>query len=139
MANSNEKKTNVQVLNEIRNYLAECEGTEEWVTFLDGRIELMVNQAAKSKARKAAKAAEKPEDEMLAAVQAQLGDKLITVNEIVDALTPEFPEVTKAKVVNRLTRLVKSGVAGKMQVSVGEGKRLMAYALAEYMPSDEEE
>ena len=47
-------------------------------------------------------------------------------------------EVTKAKVIARLTKLVKEGFAGKVQVKV-DGKRVMAYALADAIPADDEE
>lgn len=139
MANSKEKKTNVQMFNEIYEYLSERDVPNEWLEFIDSRIELLTKQAEKSKERKAAKAAEKPADEMLAAVQAELGEKLRTVDDITNAIMPKFPEATRAKVVNRLTRLVKNGVAGKLQVSVGDGKRVMAYALAEFMPAEDED
>ena len=72
MANSKEKKTNVQMFNEIYEYLSERDVPNEWLEFIDSRIELLTKQAEKSKERKAAKAAEKPADEMLAAVQAEL-------------------------------------------------------------------
>ena len=131
-----EKKTQAQMFDEIRGILINQGAPYEYVEFLDGRIALLAAQADKAKQRKAAK--EKPEDVLLAAVAAQLGEKLKTSEEIVVALEGEFPEVTKNKVVARLTQLIRDGVAGKIQVSAGGGKRIMAYALAEFMPSDEE-
>ena len=132
-----EKKTQAQYFAEIAGILNEMPDMEEYVEFLNNRIELLENQAARAKARKAAK--EKPEDELMEAVLAQLGESLKTGAEITEALEVEFPEVSKAKVINRLTKLVKTGVAGKIQVKVGDGKRVMAYALAEFMPSEEED
>jgi len=132
-----EKKTQVQMFDEIRGYLINQGAPYEFVEFLDGRISLLTAQAEKAKERKSKK--EKPEDKMLAAVEAQLGEKLKTGEEITEALVEEFPEVSKAKVTARLTTLVHNGVAGKIQVAVGGGKRIMAYALAEYMPKDEDE
>lgn len=132
-----EKKTQAQYFAEIAGILNEMPDMGEYVDFLNGRIELLENQAARAKERKAAKV--KPEDALLAAVEGELNDKLKTGAEITEALEVEFPEVTKAKVINRLTKLVKDGVAGKIQVKVGDGKRVMAYALAEFMPSEEED
>jgi predicted transcriptional regulator len=40
------------------------------------------------------------------------------------------PEVTKAKVVARLTQLVKAGVADKEQVKAEDGRKIMNYKLA---------
>ena len=140
MKNTNavEKKTQAQYFAEIAGILNEMPDMEEYVDFLNGRIELLEKQAASAKERKAKKAAEKPEDALYAAVVAQLGSELKTRDEITEALEVEFPEVTKAKVTARLTKLVNEGVAGKLQVNVGQGKRVMAYALAEFIPADED-
>ncbi len=133
-----EKKTQAQYFAEIAGILNGMDGMDEYVDFLNGRIELLENQAAKAKERKAKKAAEKGEDELYAAVAAELGEKLKTRDEITEALEESFPEVTKAKVTARLSKLVAAGVAGKIQVNVGQGKRVMAYALAEFIPVDED-
>ena len=131
-----EKKTQVQLFGEIREYLINGGAPYEFIEFLDGRIALLTSQAEKAKARKANK--EKPADKLLAAVEAQLGEKLKTGEEITNALVDEFPEVSKAKVTARLSALVKNGVAGKIQVKV-DSKRVMAYALAEFMPAEDED
>lgn len=144
MKNTNvEKKTQVQMFTEIREFLKNQEATNpevrEHINFLQDRIDLLVNQSIRAKERKQEKAKEKPDDELYAAVAAQLGEQLKTREDIVAALEVEFPEISAAKVTNRLTKLVKAGVAGKMTVNVGEGRRIMAYALAEYMPAEDEE
>ena len=129
-----EKKTQVQMLSEIRDYIEKTEGPDEMLEFLDGRIELLKAQAEASKARKAAK--KKTDDPLAAAVAAQITGELKTVNDIVEAISKDFPDATNSKVVARLTALCKQGIIGKVQIAVGQGKRAMAYALAEYMPKD---
>lgn len=137
MTNTVEKKTQAQMFAEIRDFLRATEGKEEWIQFLDNRMELLAAQAAKAKERKAKKA--KPEDELLAAVAAQIGEKLKTGDEIVAALQGKFPEISRAKVVARLKVLVDQGVIGKISVKTGPGKRTMAYALKEFMPVEDED
>lgn len=142
MKNTNvEKKTQTQMFTEIREFLKNQEAANpevrEYINFLQDRIDLLVNQSIRAKERKQAK--EKPEDELYAAVAAQLGENLKTREDIVAALEVEFPEVSPAKVTNRLTKLVNAGIAGKISVNVGEGRRVMAYALAEYMPAEDED
>lgn len=140
MKNMNvEKKTQAQYFTEIINMIHEMEGSEEYVQFLRGRIELLTKQGQAAKERKAKKAAEKGEDELTAAVAAQLDSRLKTRDEITEALEVDFPEVTKAKVTARLSKLVKNGVAGKLEINVGQGRRVMAYALAQFIPVDDEE
>ena len=140
MKNMNvEKKTQAQYFTEIINMIHEMEGSEEYVQFLRGRIELLTKQGQAAKERKAKKAAEKGDDELTAAVAAQLDSRLKTRDEITEALEVDFPEVTKAKVTARLSKLVKNGVAGKLEINVGQGRRVMAYALAQFIPGDDEE
>jgi len=140
MKNMNvEKKTQAQYFTEIINMIHEMEGSEEYVQFLRGRIELLTKQGQAAKERKAKKAAEKGDDELTAAVAAQLDSRLKTRDEITEALEVDFPEVTKAKVTARLSKLVKNGVAGKLEINVGQGRRVMAYALAQFIPVDDEE
>jgi len=136
--NVNKEKTQSQYFAEIIQMIHEIEGSEEYVQFLRGRIDLLAKQSEAAKARKAKKAAEKGDDELTSAVAAQLSSVLKTRDEITEALEADFPEVSKAKVTARLSKLVKEGVAGKVQMNMGEGKRAMAYALAEFIPSDED-
>lgn len=142
MKNTNvEKKTQSQMFTEIREFLKNEEATHpevrEYIVFLQDRIDLLVNQSIRAKERKQNK--QKPEDTLYAAVAGKLNDKLKTREDIVAELEVEFPEISPAKVTNRLTKLVNAGVAGKISVNVGEGRRVMAYALAEYMPAEDDE
>ena len=77
----------------------------------------------------AERAAKKREasDAMTDQISAQIGDELITVDEIVIALNSE--EVTRNRVTARLGKLVKAGTIVKEAVKV-EGNKRMAYRLA---------
>ena len=132
-----ERKTQVQMFKEIRSFLEVNGAADEMVEFLDGRIELLENQAARAKERKASKA--KPEDAMLAAVAACMSDKLKTGEEIAEELSEQFPEISRSKVVARLKVLVDQGIIGKVKIKAGAGRTVMAYALAEYIPVEDAE
>lgn len=134
--NAAEKKTQTEYFVEIANFVALNGGDPDWVTFLNGRADLLQKQAAKAKERKAKK--NKPEDTLLTAVASCLGEKLKTSDEICEELVDQFPEISRNKVVARVKTLIETGVAGKISVNVGQGKRKVAYALAEYMPKDED-
>lgn len=98
---------------------------DEAIEFLDAQIGLLDAKAEKAKERAAAKRAET--DELKAAVAAVLTDELQTADAI--AAQIEGEDVTKQKVVSRLTALVKDGVAAKEQIKVEKDKK-MAYKLA---------
>ena len=132
--NAVEKKTQSQMFKEIYNFILDNQGPDEMLEFLNGRIDLLATQAEASKKRKAAK--KQTDDPLMAAVAAQIGSELKTVNDIIAAIEKDFPEVSAPKVVARLTALGKQGLIGKIQVSLGGGKKVMAYALSEYMPKD---
>ena len=124
-----EKKiTKAQVLNAIK--VAAENGaqfevpTEEVIAYVDTTLEQMANKVAKDKERAAKKRAE---DTLLADVQAVLGEEPVTAEAIVEAIDKE--DVTKMKVVNRLAKLVKDGVAAKEVVKTENGTRTV-YKLA---------
>ena len=134
--NVNKEKTQTEYFVEIANFIELNGGDPDWVKFLYGRVDLLARQAAKAKERKSKK--NKPEDAMLAAVAGCIGEKLKTSDEIVAELEGEFPEISRNKVVARLKTLIEQGTVGKISVNVGGGKRKVAYALAEFMPKDED-
>lgn len=124
-----EKKiTKAQVLNAIKVAAengAEFEvPTEEVIAYVDTTLEQMANKVAKDKERAAKKRAE---DTLLTDVQAVLGEEPVTAEAIVEAIDKE--DVTKMKVVNRLAKLVKDGVAAKEVVKTENGTRTV-YKLA---------
>jgi hypothetical protein len=98
---------------------------DEAVAFIDAQIELLDNKAEKAKVRAAAKKAET--DELKAVVASLLTEELQTADVIAAKIEDE--EVSKQKVVSRLTALVKDGVAVKEQIKVEKDKK-MAYKLA---------
>lgn len=115
--------------------LAREAGREDIAEFATLEIERLEAKAEKAKERRAAKAAEA--DVLKDAVAAVLNDELQVAEEITEKVMDAAEDVTKAKVTARLTKLVKEGFAGKVQVKV-DGRRIMAYALADAIPEDEE-
>ena len=118
------KLTRVEILNRIKE---RCADDPIIVSFCDKEIAAQGVKAEKAKAKRAAKRAEG--DELRAAVASVLTDKPMIAEEVL-AKMPEIGGLTKAKVVARLTQLVKAGEAVKSEVTV-DGKKRMAYALAE--------
>lgn len=92
------------------------------IAFCDKKIAQAAAKADKAKEKRAEKAAEN--DELIVKVQEALTDEFQTGQDIADAL-----DITKGKVVNRLSKLVADGVAVKEQIKIGDTKA-MAYKLA---------
>ena len=98
---------------------------EDVIAFIDNEIEKIDNKAAKAKEKAAEKKAET--DALKDTVAAVITAEAQTVDAIVAAIND--PEVTKGKVVSRLTALAKDGVVVKEEVKTDAGKRT-AYRLA---------
>ena len=96
------KKENYEILKGIV-LEANVENADELVAFLDKQIVSLDNRAAKAKEKAAEKKAEG--DELRAVVKAVLTDDFQTADDI--AAQIEGDDVTKAKVVARLSQLVK--------------------------------
>jgi hypothetical protein len=106
----------------------EAAGRDDLAGVIKHEIELLDNKAAKAKAKAAEKKTEG--DELTAAVEAALTDELATIADITARV--EFDgEFTQAKVQYRLNQLVKNEKARKEQKSVGEGRKIMHYAIAD--------
>lgn len=120
------KKENYEMLMEIVEN-SNSEMKAELVDFITKQIESIDAKAAKAKEKAAEKRAEG--DELRAAVKAVLTEELQTAEIILSQIEGE--ELTKAKIVARLTQLVKNGEASKEEVKTEEGKKVMAYKLAE--------
>ena len=96
--------------------------------FLDKQIALIDSKAEKAKERAAEKRA--AGDELRAVVQSVLvTDHFQTVDTITSQIEGE--DVTKQKIVARLTQLVKDGLAEKTDVKTEDGRSVKAYKLAE--------
>lgn len=89
-------------------------------------VELLENKAIKNKERAAQRKVEG--DELRDTISNILVDEFQTIDEIVDQIDDE--EITKAKVVARLTQLVNLGEAIKEQVKTEDGKKVMSYKRA---------
>ena len=83
---------------------------------IDARNVKAAERAAKKKAEG---------DDLRARVLSVIGETPVKVSDIVDAL--DDPDVTSAKVIARLTQLVKSGAIFKNSVRV-DGRTLMTYS-----------
>ncbi len=123
------KKTKAMYFAELREMvLAAVEDQaqqDELVEFIDKQIETLEKRKVAAAERAEKKKAES--DAMTDAILAQIGNELITVDEIVVALDSE--EVTRNKVTARLGKLVKAGTIVKEAVKV-DGNKRMAYRLA---------
>ena len=120
------KKENYEMLLEIvENSNSEIKA--ELVEFITKQINSIDAKAAKAKEKAAEKRAEG--DELRAAVKAVLTNELQTAEMILGQIEGE--ELTKAKITARLTQLIKAGEAVKEEVKTEEGKKVMAYKLAE--------
>lgn len=123
------KKTKAMYFAELREMvLAAVEDQaqqDELIEFIDKQIETLEKRKVAAAERAEKKRAES--DAMTDAILAQIGNELITVDEIVIALDSE--EVTRNKVTARLGKLVKAGTIVKEAVKV-EGNKRMAYRLA---------
>ena len=117
------KVTKKEMFTEIKAVLETVEGSKELVAFVEKQIEALDNEAAKAKERKAKKVAE---DTLKDTVASLLTDEFQTAEAIVDAIGDE--EVSKAKVVNRLSKLIADGVAVKEQTKVGD-RKVVCYKL----------
>lgn len=128
---TNTKMTKTQMFEETIAALRMLEGTEELIAFHEKQIAQLEAKAAKAKETAAKKRAEN--DKLCDAVEAALTDEATVIDEIVERVEFEG-DVTRSKVVNRLTKLVKEGRAVKSEVSVkgedGKSKKVSAYALA---------
>ena len=107
---------------EIREVLEKA-GEIDLAAVMSHEIELLENKAIKNKERAAQRKVEG--DELRDTISNILTDELQTVDDIVDQIDDE--EITKAKVVARLTQLVNLGEAAKEQVKNDDNKKVMAY------------
>ena len=96
--------------------------------FIDTQVAQIDAKAAKAKARAGEKKAEG--DALRAEVAAHITTKFQTADDIT-ALVEGFEDITKAKVVARLTQLVNAGVVVKEQVKTEDGRKVMSYKLSD--------
>ena len=100
-------------------------GENDLADVIAHEIELLDNKAAKNKERAAARKI--AGDELRDTISSVLTDDPQTADEILEQIDGE--DVTKSKIIARLTQLVKLGEASKEEVKSENGKR-MAYKRA---------
>lgn len=116
------KMTKKDYFVEIENILRDAK-ENDLADVMAHEVELLENKAVKNKER--AEARKIAGDELRDTISNILIDDLQTVDEIVDQIEDE--EITKAKVVARLTQLVNLNEAIKEQIKTEDGKKVMAY------------
>ena len=120
------KRDNYEALKEIVEK-SNVEKAEMLVEFINKQIEMIDNKSAKAKEKAAEKRAEG--DELRAVIKSVLTNEYQTVDAITTQIEGE--DITKAKVVARLTQLVNNGEAVKEQGKSEDNKKVMTYKLAD--------
>ena len=120
------KRDNYEALKEIVEK-SNVENAEMLVEFINKQIEMIDNKSAKAKEKAAEKRAEG--DELRAVIKSVLTNEYQTVDTITAQIEGE--DITKAKVVARLTQLVNNGEAVKEQGKSEDNKKVMTYKLAD--------
>ena len=104
---------------------SDVDNKEELEAFIDRQIEIIDNKAEKAKERAAEKKAEG--DELRAAIKSVLTEDYQSADDILAQLEGE--DLSKAKIIARLTQLVNNGDAEKDQAKAADGKKFMTYRL----------
>ena len=131
MANVNTKVTKKDYFNALYETVKTLDSVGDYTV---GEVLEFINKQIAQLNAKANKAKEKAEekkldgDELRSTVLSVITNEFQTADEITEAIGEE--DVTKSKVVARLTQLVKFGDIVKEEVKTDAGKR-MAYKLAE--------
>lgn len=104
---------------------SDVENKEDILKFIQGSIETLENR--KRAAQERAEKKKNEPDELAEAVKAVLSEELQTADDI--AAQIEGEDVTKQKVVARLTKMVNAGVVRKDSVKTDDKRKVMGYAL----------
>lgn len=129
MPEENKKVTKKEYYDLIKNVI---EGTnvaekDELIEFINKQVAQIEAKAEKAKARAAEKRI--AGDALREKVKSILTNELQTADEITNQIEDE-EEISRAKVIARLTQLVKNGEAEKADVKV-DSRNVKAYKLAE--------
>lgn len=131
MENTTVKVTKAMKFEMIKNIINAAEMTDEDKTmlleFCDDQLTALAAKAAKAKEQAIQKKAES--DALTSTIADCLTEEYQTVAEIMTNFADD-EEITKAKVVSRLGKLVRDGVADKETVKTDENKKVVAYRLA---------
>lgn len=104
---------------------SDVDNKEELEAFIDRQVEIIDNKAEKAKERAAEKKAEG--DELRTAIKSVLTEDYQSADDILAQLEGE--DLSKAKIIARLTQLVNNGDAEKAQAKTENGKKFMTYRL----------
>ena len=104
---------------------SDVENKEDILKFIQGSIETLENR--KRAAQERAEKKKNEPDELTDAVKAVLSEELQTADDI--AAQIEGEDVTKQKVVARLTKMVNAGIVRKDSVKTDDKRKVMGYAL----------
>lgn len=104
---------------------SDVDNKEELEAFINRQVEIIDNKAEKAKERAAEKKAEG--DELRAAIKSVLTEDYQSADDILAQLEGE--DLSKAKIIARLTQLVNNGDAEKAQAKAEDGKKFMTYRL----------
>lgn len=104
---------------------SDVENKEDILKFIQSSIETLENR--KRAAQERAEKKKNEPDELADAVKAVLSEELQTADDI--AAQIEGEDVTKQKVVTRLTKMVNAGIVRKDSVKTDDKRKVMGYAL----------
>ena len=126
------KKTKAMYFAELRemviNTVTDEEKQDELLEFIDKQLEAIDKRKAYSAKRAETKKTES--DELTAAIYSHLTYELMTVEDIL-ATFEEDKKVTRNKITARLSKLIAAEEVVKEQIKTEDGKKRMAYKLAE--------
>lgn len=104
---------------------SDVDNKEDILKFIQGSIETLENR--KRAAQERAEKKKNEPDELADAVKAVLSGELQTADDI--AAQIEGEDVTKQKVVARLTKMVNAGIVRKDSIKTDDKRKVMGYAL----------
>ena len=104
---------------------SDVENKEDILKFIQNSIETLENR--KRAAQERAEKKKNEPDELADAVKAVLSEELQTADDI--AAQIEGEDVTKQKVVARLTKMVNAGIVRKDSIKTDDKRKVMGYAL----------
>lgn len=121
-----EKMTKTQKYDAIIEVLTNAGADEELIELCNTEKAAIAAKAVKAQERAAQRKADG--DALRATVQGLLTNEYQTADQITAAIGDE--EITRAKVISRLSQLVKAEIAEKADAKTEEGKTIKVYKLA---------
>ena len=124
-----EKITKLDNFVTIRDFLAE-QGRDDLADVMAHEIDLLDHRATKARERAAAKREEV--DELTTRIFETLNtDNFMVINDIMNALVADYPEITPRKIATRLARLHTNNSIVKEYVTVpdaeGKNRKILGY------------